>query len=65
MVDMRFWGCKGGACPQQERCARFLERDTDERPHTLYTPPYNMYNDGIKTEFRCGYQVPKKQDEES
>lgn len=56
MNDMRYMGCRGGECPKQGNCARFLEQGTEDRPHTFYTPPYNNYNHGDRTEFRCGYQ---------
>nr|BDD44083.1 hypothetical protein 7 [Gammaproteobacteria bacterium] len=62
MTDMRDFGCKGGSCPKQERCQRFLDREN--RDHSFYTPPFNIYNDGAKTEFRCGYQeIPPRQED--
>lgn len=62
MNDMRNFGCTGGSCPNQENCARFLERE--ERDHCFYTPPFNIYNHGAYREFRCGYQeYPNKEED--
>ena len=54
-------GCTGGTCPKKDGCARFLDRGSEGRPHTFMTPPFNIYNNGITTEIRCGYhEYPRK-----
>lgn len=61
-ADMRYFGCKGGSCPKQKTCARYVEQGSEDRPHTFYSAPFNRYHTGEKLEFRCGYYEKAKEE---
>lgn len=56
--DYRNVGCSGGSCPKQERCGRFLDKDS--RSIQFTSPPFNRYG---PDEVACNYYEKKKEEE--